>query len=131
MILTLHHTLTVADRHAHLLSVETTIRCDIALPAPLVLFMPVWTPGSYLVREYARHVESLTGHADGVPCSAVKIRKNAWRVGGVGAREISVRYGLYCNELTVRTNHIDESHAFLNGAAVFLAIDGHEAAPVT
>jgi predicted metalloprotease with PDZ domain len=131
MLLTLEHTLTVADRRAHLVVVETTIRSDVPLPAPLVLFMPVWTPGSYLVREYARHVESLTGRADGIPCPAPKIRKNAWRVGNAGARQIFVRYHVYCNELTVRTNHVDDSHAFLNGAGVFLAIDGHEDAAAT
>jgi predicted metalloprotease with PDZ domain len=131
MLFTLEHTLTIADPRAHLIGVETTIRSDLPLPAPLVLFMPVWTPGSYLVREYARHVEGLTGRADGVACTALKVRKNAWRVGHEGAREIAVRYRLYCNELTVRTNHVDDSHASLNGAAVFLAVEGHEDAVST
>lgn len=131
MILTVHHTLTIDDPRGHLVSVETVVRSDVPLPAPLVLFMPVWTPGSYLVREYARHVESLTGLSDGAASAARKIRKNAWRVGLEGAREIALRYRVYCNELTVRTNHVDESHAFLNGAAVFLAVDGHEDAPST
>ena len=40
----------LADAHAHLVEVETTIVSDEALPSPLVLYMPVWTPGSYLVR---------------------------------------------------------------------------------
>jgi predicted metalloprotease with PDZ domain len=139
MLFTLQHTLRFvdvgagagSDRRAHLVGVETIVRSDVRLPGPLVLFMPVWTPGSYLVREYARHIESLTGRADGVPCAALKIRKNAWRVGHAGASEIAVRYRVYCNELTVRTNHVDESHAFLNGAALFLAIDGHEDATAT
>jgi predicted metalloprotease with PDZ domain len=131
MLLRLQHRLTVTDARAHLVLVETTVHSDVPVLAPLVFFMPVWTPGSYLVREYARHIESLTGRADGVPTAAPKIRKNAWRVGHEGAREISVRYHVYCNELTVRTNHVDETHAFLNGAAVFLAVDGHEDAAAT
>ncbi len=131
MALSVQHAITLLDPRAHLLAVETTVRSDAPLPEPLVLFMPVWTPGSYLIREYARHVESVTGLADGEPCSADKIRKNAWRVGRRGAREITLRYHLYCNELTVRTNHVDGSHAFLNGAPTFCAIEGHESLPST
>ncbi len=131
MRFTIQHRVAVADPRAHLVAVETTVRSDMPVAEPLVLFMPVWTPGSYLVREYARHVENLTARVDGVPCPALKIRKNAWRVGRAGAREISVSYHVYCNELTVRTNHVDESHAFLNGAALFLAVDGHEEAAAT
>src|SRR5207237_330169 len=58
-----------------------------------------------------------------------KVRKNAWRVDPGGAREAVVRYRLYCNELTVRTNHVDDTHAYLNGAPTFLAVERHEGAP--
>jgi predicted metalloprotease with PDZ domain len=120
MPFTLHHEVRILDARAHLLEVETTVARDAAIVQSLVLFMPVWTPGSYLVREYARHVESFSGG------HAVKVRKNAWRVDAKGEASVRVRYRLYCNELTVRTNHIDETHALLNGAATFLAIEGHE-----
>jgi predicted metalloprotease with PDZ domain len=76
-------------------------------------------------------VEGVQAFANGSACPAVKVRKNAWSVGREGAREVTVRYRLYCNELTVRTNHVDESHALLNGAAVFFAIDGHEGTATT
>jgi predicted metalloprotease with PDZ domain len=131
MTFTIHHTVAIVDARAHLVSVETTVRSDAPLEGPLVLFMPVWTPGSYLVREYVRHVEGVQASVDGNPYPAVKTRKNAWRVGTANAREVSLRYRVYCNELTVRTNHVDESHALLNGAAVFVAIEGYEGAPAT
>jgi predicted metalloprotease with PDZ domain len=131
MAFTIHHAVAIADARAHLVSVETTVRADAPLAGPLVLFMPVWTPGSYLVREYVRHVEGVQAFAGGSPCPAVKIRKNAWRVGAANAEEVSFRYRVYCNELTVRTNHVDESHALLNGAAVFVAIEGHEGTPAS
>jgi predicted metalloprotease with PDZ domain len=131
MAFSLQHSLRIADVRAHLVSVETTARSDEPLAGPLVFFMPVWTPGSYLVREYARHVERLVGFADGAPCAATKIRKNAWSVGREGAREVTLRYFVYANELTVRTNHVDETHALLNGAGVFVAIEGHQAVPST
>ena len=127
MPFSLHHEVSVADARAHLLEIQTVVRSDTPLAGPITLFMPVWTPGSYLVREYARHVEGFA--CVGAPVE--KVRKNAWKVGAAGAREVTVRYRLYCNELTVRTNHLDETHAFLNGAATFLAVDGEETAPAS
>jgi predicted metalloprotease with PDZ domain len=127
MAFSLHHEVWVADPLAHLIDVETTVRAGAPIDA-LTLFMPVWTPGSYLVREYARHVESLTV-LEGA--GGRKVRKNAWRVEAKGGTFARVRYRLYCNDLTVRTNHVDETHALLNGAATFLAIEGDERAPAT
>ncbi len=114
------HRVSMPDPRTHLLHVETTVSAK-ALPDAFVLFMPVWTPGSYLVREYSRHVEAFT--AD-LPARATKVRKNAWRIETAGASVAVVRYRVYANELTVRTSHLDESHAFLVGAAVFLGLEG-------
>jgi predicted metalloprotease with PDZ domain len=118
----------LADAAAHLLEVTTTVRLASggALPSPLTLFMPVWTPGSYLVREYARHVEGFAARADGAAAPHRKVRKNAWEITHAGARTVEVRYRLYANELSVRTNHVDATHAYWNGAATYLAL---EAAP--
>src|SRR5579859_8119447 len=115
------HRVSLPDPASHLVHVETQIAG--ALPPSFVLFMPVWTPGSYLVREYARHVE---GFAATPPTRAIKIRKNAWRIERAGADSVVVRYRVYANELSVRTSHVDESHAFLVGAGLFLGIEGQE-----
>lgn len=121
---TLHHRVSLRAPHTHFVDIETTVAGDgAALPAEVVLFMPVWTPGSYLVREYARHVEELRADA---PAAATKSRKNAWRVATGARREVTVRYRLYANELTVRTNHVTDTHALLQGAATFLAVEGAE-----
>jgi predicted metalloprotease with PDZ domain len=120
-MLSVRHRVAIPAPHTHLVYVETAIEGD--LPEALVLFMPVWTPGSYLVREYARNVEALTAEA---PARATKVRKNAWRVDTGGAQRLVVRYRVYANELTVRTSHVDDTHAFLVGAALFLGIEGHE-----
>jgi predicted metalloprotease with PDZ domain len=124
-VLAISHVVSLADPKAHLLRIKTLIRASggQTLPSPLIVFMPVWTPGSYLVREYARHVEKLKATSNGEPLEAGKIRKNAWRVEHRGATAVEVEYQLYANELTVRTNHVDESHAYWNGAATFLAIE--------
>ncbi len=106
---------------AHYLQVEATIPTD-GLDQ-IDLMMPVWTPGSYLVREYSRNVESLTAAADsgGGLLPIQKTRKNRWRVSAPpGARAIVLRYRVYAHELSVRTNWVDEELALINGAATFL-----------
>src|SRR5437660_11359625 len=72
------HEVSLADPSAHLLEVKMTIRAasDGPLPSPLTLSMPVWTPGSYLVREFARHVEGFSASSDGAPLEHRKVKKN-------------------------------------------------------
>ncbi len=85
----------------------------------LDLKLPVWTPGSYLVREYARHLEQFQV-SGGLPWR--KISKNHWQISTPGIQSISVQYQVYANDLSVRTNHVDEQHIYINGAATFLYI---------
>lgn len=92
------------------------------------LKMPVWTPGSYLIREYARHVEGFTAQSNNQPVRAEKIRKNAWRI-YTTTDQITVRYRVYAFELSVRTSFVDESHGYLNGASLFLFNDALKALP--
>jgi predicted metalloprotease with PDZ domain len=95
--------------------------------ADLELMMAVWTPGSYLVREFARHIEEIAAHGqddrDDQPLPLVKQAKNRWRVSGCeGRRRVTVRYRLYARELSVRTNFVDAGFCLLNGAATFLTL---------
>jgi predicted metalloprotease with PDZ domain len=89
----------------------------------LDLMMPVWTPGSYLVREYARHVEGVTARGPaGRGLAVVKTRKNRWRVETGGAKRVTLIYRVYGREMSVRTNWIEQGFAMLNGAATFITI---------
>jgi predicted metalloprotease with PDZ domain len=93
--------------------------------------LPAWCPGSYLIRDYARFVRDLEARGDdGQPRTVTKVDKQTWRIERGGARELRVRYGLYGNDLTVRTNHIDHDHAFLHGPATFLYPTTQRAQPV-
>ena len=86
--------------------------------------MPAWTPGSYLVREYARHVQDFEAFdGDGAPLRFERLDKATWRVQAQGHPELHVSYRVYAFELTVRTNHLDGSHGYFNGAAMFLTGD--------
>lgn len=93
--------------------------------AEIDLMMAVWTPGSYLMREFARHVEEIAAQPeDGDPLPIAKLTKNRWRVGCAGLARVVVRYRLYARELSVRTNFVDAGFCLLNGAATFLTQAG-------
>jgi predicted metalloprotease with PDZ domain len=113
---------------SHLVEVEARF-LDVGGLAQLDLRMAGWTPGSYLVRDYARHVEGLVAEADGQPLPVEKVEKAIWRVRHGGAREVTVRYRVYAFELTVRTSHVDGTHAFLNGAPTYLWLDERRGEP--
>src|SRR5436309_13339746 len=91
--------------------------------------LPVWTPGSYLVREHQRHIDGLRAQGDGGELPVEKVDKHTWRVSAKGSRVVRVSYRLHCFELTVRTNHVDATHAFLNPSAAAMFVVGREAEP--
>ena len=124
----IRYQLSFPDRQAHRVDVRLEVDTDGA--ATVDVSMPVWTPGSYLVREFAKNVLDLTAEApDGGALAVQKVDKNTWRVSTGGAERVAVTYTLHANERSVRTNHVDEGHAFLSPAATFLRVDGREAAP--
>ncbi|HEY1057045.1 MAG TPA: peptidase M61, partial [Emticicia sp.] len=84
--------------------------------------MPVWTPGSYLVREYAKNVEGFEATAGAKKVKSDKINKNTWRVYSNGANEIKISYKVYAYELSVRTSFLDDTHGYLNGASMFMYV---------
>ncbi len=94
------------------------------------LFMAVWTPGSYLVREYERHVENVMARgADGGGLAVQKTSKNRWRVSTDGASTVRLSYRVYGREMTVRTNWIETGFAMLNGAPTFISLVGGTSRP--
>lgn len=88
--------------------------------------MPVWAPGSYLVREFARHVERFQATAGGQPLAIEKIDKNTWRVRHPKQGNFQVSYGVYAYELSVRTSYIDADHGFALGSSVFMYPADHK-----
>jgi predicted metalloprotease with PDZ domain len=115
---TVRYTLRFPEPHTHYMEVEALFPC----PAPsFEVFLPVWTPGSYLVREYARHIESV--RAAGKPVR--KTGKNRWLIEASDAGAVELRYRVYGREMSVRTNWIEESFALVNGAPTFLTPVDH------
>lgn len=121
-VTTISYNITFPEAQAHYADVEMSINgID---QKTLDLKMPVWTPGSYLVREFSKNVESLTAEANGRTLEVHKTRKNIWRVNTEGAQSIKVKYKVYAFELSVRTSLIDVSHAFLSSTGIFFYPDG-------
>lgn len=86
--------------------------------------MPVWAPGSYLVREFSKSVEGFTASANGKAVKYEKVRKNAWRIYTAKANVIKIKYRVYAFEVSVRTSFIDDTHAFLSSTGIFMYPDG-------
>ena len=87
------------------------------------LMMATWAPGSYLIREYARHVDSMTiTDQAGNPLEFEKTKKNRWVVKTKGVKSVTLEYRLYCNEMTVRTNWTGKAFTMINGAPTFITL---------
>jgi predicted metalloprotease with PDZ domain len=117
----IRYTVSFPAPHTHYLEVEASYPTEGR--ASIDLMMAVWTPGSYLIREYERHVEALTA-ADPArtPLAVQKTRKNRWRVTTNGVSTVRVRYRVYAHEMTVRTNWVDDELAVINGAPTFITL---------
>jgi predicted metalloprotease with PDZ domain len=120
--LNISYTLSFPQAQTHYMEVVMEIR-NITQPY-INLKMPVWTPGSYLVREYAKNLEGLTAWQGDAIVPFKKTSKNTWHIPLNGAGKVKVKYSLYCFEVSVRTNFVNTAHAFVSPAATFLFPEG-------
>lgn len=125
---TIHYLVAMSQPETHLF--EVTLQVTNHSSPILDLKMPVWTPGSYLVREYAKNLQDFAAFTEDKPLNWRKISKNHWQVNTSGVSQLSVRYRIFANELSVRTNHLDRTHAYFNGAAMFFRLPGWEGLPI-
>ena len=118
--------------HTHLFDVDVAIKRTATGPQEELLVMPVWTPGSYLIREFERQVQDFAAvDAAGKPLNWEKTNKNMWRIVTNGAREWHARYRVYANELSVRTSELNSAHAFWNNANLLMYLEGFLNSPST
>jgi len=123
MVSPIRYRIVLRNPAAHLFEVSVTV--DHADPAGQCFSLPVWIPGSYMIREFAKNIVALRATADGNPLACHKTDKATWRCApSVGA--ITLTYDVYAWDLGVRGAHLDESHAFFNGTSVFLLPAGFE-----
>ncbi|WP_066380367.1 M61 family metallopeptidase [Anabaena sp. CA = ATCC 33047] len=125
---TIHYQVAMPQPETHLFDVRLQIVNHTS--SILDLKMPVWTPGSYLVREYAKNLQDFSACAGEQPLPWRKISKNHWQITKEGVSEVTISYRIFANELSVRTNHLDTTHGYFNGAALFLQPLGCENLPI-
>lgn len=123
------YTIAMPAPHSHLFHV--TVEVDEIAGPTLELMLPAWTPGSYMIREYARHVQGFSAQAEGAGELAWrKTAKDTWQIETGGATHLRASYQVYANELTVRTSHLDGTHGYFNGACVFMYVPGRTNEPL-
>ena len=108
---------------AHLFEVRLTV----AAPDPdgQMFAMPAWIPGSYMIRDYAKHVVSIRAESDGRTVELKKTGKSEWQASPVD-RSLTLVAEIYAFDDSVRGAHLDQTHAYFNGPCVFLSVLGQE-----
>ncbi|MFZ5559090.1 MAG: M61 family metallopeptidase [Pseudomonadota bacterium] len=106
------------------------VTCTVAEPDPegQHLSLPAWIPGSYLIRDFARHVVSIRAESRRRPVVIEKVDKHTWRCDSTRG-PLQVTMEVYAWDLSVRGAHLDRSHGFFNGPCVFLRVAGREHLP--
>lgn len=108
---------------AHLFQV--TLQIDRPDPAGQVISMPAWIPGSYMIRDFAKNVVTLEAGCAGASVAVAKLDKQSWRCAPCDG-ELEIRYQVYAWDLSVRAAHLDTTHGYFNGTAMFLQVAGRE-----
>lgn len=119
------YTLQMSNPNSHFFEVEMDIS-DFK-EKELAIKMPVWAPGSYLVREFAKSVNLVKAFDEnGKSLDVHKCDKNTWTIATKGVSKVKVKYEVYAFELSVRTSFLDDSHGYINGTSVFMYVKDHK-----
>ena len=123
----LHYQIEFDDYRQHLIHV--TLRF-VANPTQ-VLSLPTWIPGSYLIREFSKHIESVKAYDEaGRQLKITKFEKNKWRLYNTDHELTTVEYDVYAYDLSVRGAYVDQTRLYVNPACVCLGLVEQEQAPV-
>ncbi|MFW1752958.1 M61 family metallopeptidase [Acinetobacter wanghuae] len=119
----LHYQIEFDDYRQHLIHVTVRFLAD----PTQVLSLPTWIPGSYLIREFSKHIEAVRAYdEDGRQLKIQKFDKNHWRLFNTDHELITVEYDVYAYDLSVRGAYVDETRLYVNPACVCLGLDGQE-----
>jgi predicted metalloprotease with PDZ domain len=121
--MTIRYAIRPADPGAHLFHVTVTV--DRPDPEGQLFALPAWNPGSYMIREFARHIVRLTALAGQRKLRVEKLDKHTWRCAPT-EEEVTLAYEVYAFDLSVRAAYLDPEQSLFNGAAVFVAPIGRE-----
>jgi predicted metalloprotease with PDZ domain len=120
------YTVSVLSAHAHLFAI--TLRVQSAAKNQRVS-LPVWIPGSYLVREFSQHLQNLGAWQDGQPAELKQLDKHRWQVRCEAGKPLELRYEVYAFDASVRTAFLDATRGFFNATSLCLQVLGQEDQP--
>src|ERR1035437_6626798 len=120
------YSLRVPDPQAHLFAITLTI----AQPAAVQrVSLPVWIPGSYLVREFAKNLQQLQAQQGNKAVALLQLDKCSWQAACTTTKPLVLSYQIYAFDNSVRTAWLDSQRGFFNGTSVFLQVEGQEDTP--
>jgi len=115
-----------ASPEAHLF--EVVISIPDPVPGGQIVTMPAWIPGSYMIRDFARNIISLSAECMGINIPIKKMNKQTWQCSSCEG-ELVLRYEVYAWDLSVRSAHLDTTHGYFNGTSLFLRAHDKESEP--
>ena len=121
-----HYRVEVASAHAHLFRVTLTVYRPAAVQR---LTLPVWIPGSYLVREFSKNLQQLQARQKGRRVALQQLDKCRWQVASQTGSPLELRYQVYAFDNSVRTAWLDSQRGFFNGTSLCLRVHGQESLP--
>jgi predicted metalloprotease with PDZ domain len=121
--ITVDYSLKMSKPQNHYFEVMMTI--DELSGKNITIKMPVWSPGSYMIREFSKNINLVRAYDENAnKLEITKTLKNTWVIKRNGAKQIRVKYEVYAFELSVRTSFLDATHGFISGSSVFMFVDG-------
>lgn len=118
-----HYTVDAANQHAHLFQISLHIENP---QAGQVVSLPVWIPGSYLVREFAKNLQNLKAKQNGKSVAIRQVNKSQWQIESKPDQALHLSYEVYAFDNSVRTAWLDMQRGFFNGTSVCLRVHGLE-----
>lgn len=121
--MSIHYSIIPKDLAGHLFAVS--LKVSNPDPDGQIFILPAWIPGSYMVREFARHIVQISASANGKKLVLTKLDKHSWQAAPT-PHAITLDYEVYAWDLSVRSAHLDQTRGFFNGTSVFLRVPGQE-----
>ena len=123
-----HYQIEAGNLHGHLFKVRMTVA---APAAEQQLSLPAWIPGSYLLREFAKHLQNLSCRQAGKRVPLTQLDKASWQTRCRAGEPLEVEYEVYAFDASVRTAWLDARRGFFNGTSLCLQVPGAAALPHT
>ncbi len=122
----IHYTIQAIDPSAHLFEVSCTVKNP--TPDGQLFYVPAWVPGSYKIRDFAKHISHVHAESQGKVIDCFKLDKQTWQCAPT-SQAVTIRYLVYAWDLSVRGSHLDQTHSTINPATLCMCVVGKENEP--